>query len=70
MNISQWIRGIALASVFAAGAASAADSGNPLVDNVRVANDRFRDVSVAMSEGYSPIPCAAGIEGGAHVPKR
>ena len=29
------------------------------------ANDRFRDVSVALSEGYAPIPCASGVEGGA-----
>jgi hypothetical protein len=38
---------------------------NPLADAVRAANGRFADVSVAVSEGYAPIPCVAGIEGGA-----
>ena len=38
---------------------------NPLADSVRDANARFVDVSVAVSEGYSPIPCVSGIEGGA-----
>jgi hypothetical protein len=36
----------------------------PLVDEVRSANDRFKDVSVALAEGYAPIACASGIEGG------
>lgn len=38
---------------------------NPLADAVREANGRFADVSVAMAEGYAPIPCVSGIEGGA-----
>ena len=29
------------------------------------ANDRFKDVAAAVAEGYAPIPCASGIEGGA-----
>jgi len=37
----------------------------PLVEKVRKANDRFRDVKVAIAEGYSPIPCASGLTGGA-----
>jgi hypothetical protein len=37
----------------------------PLADSVRKANDRFKDVSAAVAEGYAPIPCASGIEGGA-----
>jgi hypothetical protein len=66
MNTTRWIGGLALASVFAAGAALAAESGqNPLADSVRAANDRFKDVAVAVSEGYAPIPCTSGIEGGA-----
>jgi len=66
MNISRWVRGFALVSALSAGAASAAQGGpNPLADNVRIANDRFNDVSVAVSEGYAPIPCASGIDGGA-----
>jgi hypothetical protein len=51
--------------IVAAGAASdAASSSNPLADAVRTANDRFKDVSVALSEGYAPIACANGIDGG------
>jgi hypothetical protein len=42
-----------------------ADSANPLVDKVRAANDRFKDVAVAVAEGYAPIPCASGLQGGA-----
>ena len=55
--------GISL-SLFALGRVSAADSG-ALVDHVRAANDRFKDVAVAVSEGYAPIPCASGVDGGA-----
>jgi len=32
---------------------------------VRAANDRFKNVSVAVSEGYAPIPCVSGADGGA-----
>jgi hypothetical protein len=38
---------------------------NPLADSVRDANARFADVAVAVSEGYAPIPCVSGIDGGA-----
>lgn len=38
---------------------------NPLADSVREANARFADVAVATSEGYAPIPCVSGIDGGA-----
>jgi hypothetical protein len=38
---------------------------NPLVTNVTAANDRLLEVSVAVAEGYAPIPCASGIDGGA-----
>jgi hypothetical protein len=51
--------------LFAIGGVSAADRGSPLVEHVRTVNDRFKDVSVATSEGYAPIACASGIEGGA-----
>jgi hypothetical protein len=64
MNTSRWTYSLALLSLIATGAALAAET-NPLADNVRTANDRFKDVSVATSEGYAPIPCASGIEGGA-----
>src|ERR1700686_1632553 len=56
----------ALLSLFAGGAAAIGGGGsNPLADHVRAANDRFKDVSVAVSEGYTPIPCASGVDGGA-----
>jgi len=66
MTISASIRALALASLFVAGTAAAAQAAsNPLADSVRAANDRFKDVSVAVAEGYAPIPCASGIAGGA-----
>lgn len=52
-----------LALLLFSGQAIAADS--PIVDHVRKANDRFKDVNVAVKEGYSPIPCASGLTGGA-----
>jgi hypothetical protein len=65
VKISWCTRGVALALVFIASAAPAmAGNQNALADNVRAANDRFKDVSVALSEGYAPIPCASGVEGG------
>lgn len=36
-----------------------------LPEKVRQANDRFNDVEVAISEGYVPIPCTSGVDGGA-----
>ena len=61
-----WAWGLALLSLLSVGSASAADSSrNSLVDRVRAANDRFKDVKVAVAEGYAPIPCASGIDGGA-----
>ncbi len=57
---------LALLSLVAIASATAGErSRNPLADHVRAANDRFKNVSVAVSEGYSPIPCASGIAGGA-----
>ena len=44
---------------------SADNARNPLADHVRAANERFKDVSAAVAEGYAPIPCASGIDGGA-----
>ena len=38
---------------------------NPVAVKVRAANERFADVNAALAEGYSPIPCVSGIEGGA-----
>jgi hypothetical protein len=54
-----------LVSIGLAGVAGAQNAKETLVDKVRGANSRFRDVSVAVAEGYAPIPCASGIDGGA-----
>lgn len=65
MNVFRWTGIFSSLLVIAAGSALAASDSNPLAQSVRIANDRFKDVSVAVSEGYAPIPCASGIEGGA-----
>jgi hypothetical protein len=37
----------------------------PVAEAVSKANERFADVAVAKAEGYAPIPCTSGIDGGA-----
>jgi hypothetical protein len=64
MNDFRSIASLALLSLTIHGSAWAGGS-SPLVDKVRTANDRFKDVSVAVAEGYAPIPCASGLQGGA-----
>jgi hypothetical protein len=54
-----------LAAIGNAGQTLGADGSGSLVERVRAANDRFKNVSVAVSEGYTPIPCASGADGGA-----
>ena len=69
MNVVSRARDLALVSLFAVGAvageAAAQNGRDLLVDQVRAANARFNDVSVAVAEGYAPIPCASGVDGGA-----
>lgn len=36
-----------------------------LAQQVRMANSRFADVVQATKEGYTPIPCVSGVDGGA-----
>ena len=36
-----------------------------LIERVRKATSRFEDVSTAIEEGYRPIPCVSGANGGA-----
>lgn len=36
-----------------------------LLRQVRKANARFADVAQAVKEGYAPIPCTSGVDGGA-----
>lgn len=66
MTIARSLQSLAALALFAiaAGCAQAADD-NPLATKVRTALDRFKDVNVAVKEGYAPIPCASGVEGGA-----
>ena len=65
MKLFKWTSVLAsLLAAIASPALAAASSANPLVESVRTANDRFKDVSVALAEGYAPIACASGIEGG------
>lgn len=53
-------------AMFVAHAARAGVSpDNPLANQVREVNARFMDVGVATAEGYAPIPCVSGVEGGA-----
>jgi hypothetical protein len=63
LSIVYWARTVGLLSLCAAGAAIAENYS--LAAHVRTANDRFKDVAVAVSEGYAPIPCASGADGGA-----
>jgi hypothetical protein len=57
---------LALTSLLLAGTASAADhDSNPLADHVREATARLQDVKIAIAEGYTPIPCVSGVDGGA-----
>lgn len=41
------------------------EGANPLAAKVREMNARFVDVAVATAEGYAPIPCVSGTDGGA-----
>lgn len=66
MTLFPYAMRLAAVSALVIGSACAfADGGKALQDNVRTVNDRFQDVKVAVKEGYAPIPCASGIEGGA-----
>jgi hypothetical protein len=58
---------LAVATAWASGNEDVSSNSAPetLVERVRVANDRFKNVSVAVAEGYKPIPCASGPDGGA-----
>src|SRR5262249_42411196 len=57
---------LAMMSLVAIQGASAAGNGEAsLAEKVRTANVRFKDVKTAIAEGYAPIPCASGIDGGA-----
>jgi hypothetical protein len=58
--------GVSLIALGTAFTNVAADNGrNPLAEHVRTANERFKDVATAVAEGYAPISCASGVDGGA-----
>jgi hypothetical protein len=66
MSVAYCVKFLTVAALISLATAVLAQSrGHTLVDKVRMANDRFKDVSVAVSEGYAPIPCASGVDGGA-----
>jgi len=66
MKIVTWVGCLALLMLMTRGGTSAnGGDGNSLVNHVRAANSRFTDVKVAVTEGYAPIPCASGVDGGA-----
>jgi hypothetical protein len=52
------LTGTALADAMGSG-----DMGG-FAQQVKAANERFADVGVAKSEGYVPLPCASGTDGG------
>ena len=65
-STTSWVYALAFLPLNVAGTAFAEDTaGKPLADHVRAANDRFKDVAAAVAEGYGPIPCASGFQGGA-----
>lgn len=66
MSVSNGLKLLsAVALITIATGVFAQQRGLTLVDKVRAANDRFKDVSVAVAEGYAAIPCASGVDGGA-----
>ena len=64
MKHPRLVHGLFSLSLLASGAVAAEAASNPLADEVRAANDRLKDVKVAVSEGYAPIPCDSAPEGG------
>jgi hypothetical protein len=56
---------VSVGAIASEASAQSARARETLVEHVRSANTRFKDVSVAVAEGYAAIPCASGIDGGA-----
>ena len=73
MNLKTFLSAAFVTTVLASAApASAHDHGssgigavNPLAQKVREINGRFESVEAATAEGYTPIPCVSGVDGGA-----
>jgi len=66
MRMTSFAGGIGcLSFLLIAGAFQPAQAAtDSLVEHVRAADARFADVKQAISEGYSPIPCADSPDGG------
>jgi hypothetical protein len=64
MKHARLAHGLFCLSLLAGGAVAAHAASNPFADEVRAANDRLKDVKVAVSEGYAPIPCDSAPMGG------
>ena len=64
-KITNYVRPVLPEFTTASTTAVQAGGDNPLAEHVRAANDRFKDVAVAVSAGYGPIPCASSPTGGA-----
>jgi hypothetical protein len=67
MNAVWWARSLAFLSLAAAAAVThggARAGGDPIIDHVRAANDRFTDVSAAVAEGYASKGCVTSLDGG------
>jgi hypothetical protein len=65
MSIARFASCLAVVPLLALGATAAGAEGGSLPEKVSAANSRFKDVAVAISEGYAPIPCASSTDGGA-----
>ncbi len=69
MNAVLWARTLAFLSLAAAAAViqagNARAAGDPVVDHVRAATDRFKDVAMAIAEGYVSSGCISTLDGGA-----
>ena len=69
MNAVSWARTLAFFSLAAAAAVTqvgkARGAGDPLVDRVRAATERFKEITAATAEGYVASGCAASVDGGA-----
>lgn len=62
MSIFYWARTLAILSLSAA-VVAIVQNHNPLAAQESAANDRFKDIAVAVSEGNAPIPCVSGADG-------
>src|SRR3954468_7443079 len=59
--------GLLMGKAMAHEAHDGVQADNPLANKVREMNARFADVKAATAEGYAPIPCVSGIDGGAEA---